>query len=225
MKEKKTENINMKVTPSIKELAQERAKKRNMTVSNYIADLILNDMLREETMLSKFLVEKVGIGDIPSSTEIFDTQTEANERAVHVWGALTNEEKKKCHVYVTYVTEDDIDPYALMKYKEEDGEFPWTQYLYSNNTDGCFDSYSTHAAVKIMGKAIEYTVRGKKIIIDISNRLKQRDIEKEQGTFDEVKFTVKHVEDDIKTIENEIEDGLFFNERMEIYKAFTDFYE
>ena len=225
MKEKKTENINMKVTPSIKELAQERAKKRNMTVSNYIADLILNDMLREETMLSKFLVEKVGIGDIPSSTEIFDTQTEANERAVRVWGALTDEEKKKCHVYVTYVTEDDIDPHALMRYKKEGGEFPWTQYLYSNNIDGCFNSYSTNLTVKTTKKAIEYTVRGKKIVIGIADRLKQRDIEKEQETFDEVKFIVKHAEDDIKAIENEIGDSLFFNERMEIYKAITGLYE
>ena len=225
MKEKKTENINMKIAPSVKKLAQEMAAKKKMTLSNYIADLILDDVLRKETMMTKFLVEKVGIGGLPSSTEVFDTQDEANERAVQVWGSLTDAEKKKCHVYVTDVTEDDINPDALLRYKKEGGVFPWTEYMQSGHTDGNFNSYGIDPTVKTTKNAIEYTVRGKKIIVDISDRLAQRDAEKEQGVFDEVKFTVKCIEEDIQRIESEIGDSLFFNERMEIYKAITDFYE
>lgn len=225
MKEKKTENINMNIEPSIKAIAQEMAAKKNTTVSNYIANLITDDFLRKESMLTKFLVERVGLGGLPSSTEVFDTQDEANERAVKVWGSLTDAEKKKCHVYVTDVTEDDINPDAMLKFKKEGGKFPWTEYMQSGHTDGNFNSYGTDPTVKTTKNAIEYTVRGKKIVVDITDRLAQRDTEKEQGVFDELKFTLKCIEEDIRRIESEIGDGLFFNERNKIYEEIADFYE
>lgn len=232
MKEKKSEVIHMKVTLSIKEMAQKMAKKRNLTISNYIADLIRNDALKEETKMTKFLVEKIGLCGLPNSTEFFDTQTEifdtqeeANDRAVQIWGSLTDAEKKKYHVYVADVTEDDIDPDAIQRYKKVGGEFPWTEYLYAGHVSGNFNSFQTDILIVATENTIEYTVRGKKIEIDISERLKQKEVEKEQGILDEVKFTVACIEEDIKQIESEIEDSLFFVERQKIYEALANFYE
>lgn len=224
-KENRTDNINMKVKPSIKNIAREMAKKQNTTMSNYISNLILKDAQNERTKTTKFIVEKVGIGDLPSSTEIFDKQDEANSRAVGIWKNLTNAEKRKYHVYVTDVTEEDIDPNAILRYKKEGGEFPWADYLYSGHTDGNFNSYDTDVDVKIIGTSIEYKVRGKKISVDISKRLRQMETEKTHGTFDVVQFTAKCIEDDISKIEKEIGDELFFNERDRIYSALANYYE
>lgn len=42
-KEKRTERINMKITPSLKTIAQERAAVSGRSLSNYIEWLILKD--------------------------------------------------------------------------------------------------------------------------------------------------------------------------------------
>lgn len=42
-KEKRTERINMKVLPSVKEAAEKKAAEQGRTLSNYIEQLIIND--------------------------------------------------------------------------------------------------------------------------------------------------------------------------------------
>lgn len=225
MKEKKTDNINMKIAPSLKQKAKKMADMKNLTVSQYIAGLIEADIRREANKQAKFLVEKIGIGGMPSSTEAYETQEEANERAISLWGELDDDSKKKYHIFVSFVTEGDIDPNAIEIYKKEGGEFPWTQNLHSWHVNGNFNSSETDVKVEIKGSAIEYTVRGAIFKINISERLKRQKEEKENGTFDEVNFAVKSIEEDIATIEEKIHDTLFFSERNKIYEALTDFYE
>ena len=43
-KEKRTEYIQMKIAPSLKEKAQERAEEEGRSLSNYIEQLILKDI-------------------------------------------------------------------------------------------------------------------------------------------------------------------------------------
>lgn len=43
-KEKRTEFIQMRIAPSLKEKAQERAKEKGRSLNNYIEWLIINDL-------------------------------------------------------------------------------------------------------------------------------------------------------------------------------------
>ena len=47
-KEKRTEYVQMKIAPSLKEAAQERAKQEGRSLSNYIEWLILKDLKAHE---------------------------------------------------------------------------------------------------------------------------------------------------------------------------------
>lgn len=222
-KEKKTEIINMKVAPSVKKAAQEIAAKRDVTVSEYIASLISEDAQRESEIQTKFIVTKIVLGDPPAKEEVFDTQQEANEKAISMWGKLSDAEKRICRIYVTDVTEEDIDPSALEKYHEEGGVFPWTEYLYSGHTDGNFDSENTVLTVEKVGKIVTYTVRGKKISVDTSKRSLEKALAENPEKLS-TDFVLKWIQEDIDTIEHEINDSLLFGEKNKIYEAMANYY-
>ena len=93
MKEKRTAYINMKILPSVKEMAVESAEKSGRTMSNYIENLIKEDHDRRNAKMKKYVFEeyrdKAGIG----SEKIFDTKKEATMYAESEWHGMTESDQ------------------------------------------------------------------------------------------------------------------------------------
>lgn len=116
-KEKRTERIYMKVLPSVKAAAEQRAAEEGRSVSNYIEGLIKKDIERNSKM-EKYVYEiyrdKGGIGE----QIIFDLQSEAIKYAKDEFAKLTEKEKAitdMCRVYKIEISAADLQTW-------EDGE-------------------------------------------------------------------------------------------------------
>ena len=69
--------------------------------------------------------------------DVFDTIDEANKFALDSWNHLTNYEKKRTHIYVCFVTEEDLADDAR---DEETGKIDWRCFDRCDMTPDCFDS-------------------------------------------------------------------------------------
>lgn len=68
---------------------------------------------------------------------LFTTAEEANQRAEMLWDHLTAREKKKRHIFASVVTSDQLDPYNVKEYGEEDA---WRMISDLDDFPGRFDS-------------------------------------------------------------------------------------
>lgn len=73
------------------------------------------------------------------SVDVCRTAEEANERAEYLWWHLTPSEKKKRHIYVGVLTEDDLDQNEVEEYGLDDDE-AWLLYDGLDDFPGAFDS-------------------------------------------------------------------------------------
>ena len=96
--------------------------------------------IKERKEMKKYImIEENHGGD--NWSKVFNTQEEANKEAVKTWDSLTTTEKKKKHVFVIDVTEDDIAEDAIEEYRNGGfEEFPWECWEDGGHEEGNFDS-------------------------------------------------------------------------------------
>lgn len=93
-------------------------------------------LIRKASEEGKFLVINKQ-DDINEYVKEFNDLQAANETADTLWQHYTSAEKKKAHVYVGYVTEEMLAPYAF----DEDGDVEdWTAYWDIDSKEEFFDS-------------------------------------------------------------------------------------
>lgn len=176
---------------------------------------------RKETKKWIMIEENYGGDNWP---KVFDTQEEANKAAVAKWDSLTAAEKKKKHVFVIDVTEDDISEDAIEEYRNgEYEEFPWDCWEDGGHEEGNFDSDRADVTVKSYPANVSFCIRGQSIDISTDGLSVEEELEDDPDTDKETVIS-NWIDADIERIEETL-GGLFFNEKEKVKEALEFHYE
>lgn len=92
-------------------------------------------VIKKASNEKKYLV--ISGDEVNEYIDVYDSLEDANSAAETKWNNYTTQEKKKGHVYVGYVTEEMLAPYAF----DENGDVEdWTAYWDIDAKDNFFDS-------------------------------------------------------------------------------------
>lgn len=152
------------------------------------------------------------------------TQEEANKAAVKTWDSLTTAKKKKKHVFVIDVTEDDIAEEAVEEYRNgEYEEFPWECWEDGGHEEGNFDSDRADVAIKCYPANIEVFVRGNSTSISTGG-LSIEDELKEDTDTDKETIVNNWIEADVERIQAVLGSELLFNEKEKLEEELESYY-
>jgi transcriptional regulator with XRE-family HTH domain len=179
--------------------------------------------IKERKEMKKWIMIEENYGG-DNWPKVFDTQEEANKVAVKTWDSLTAAEKKKKHVFVIDVTEDDISEDAIEEYRNgEYEEFPWECWEDGGHEEGNFDSDRADVTVKSYPTNIDVFVRGNSVSIS-TDGLSIEDELKEDPDTDKETIVSNWVEADLERIQDALGSELFFNEKEKLEEELESYY-
>ena len=140
------------------------------------------------------------------------------------WDSLTTAEKKKKHVFVIDVTEDDIAEDAIEEYRNGGfEEFPWDCWESGGYEEGSFDSDKADVTVKSSADSIDISIRGKSVHISTDGLSIENKLNENPDT-DEEEIVSAWVEADLERVQDVLGNELFFNEKEKLEEELESYY-
>ena len=179
--------------------------------------------IKERKEMKKWIMIEENYGG-DNWPKVFDTQEEANKAAVKTWDSLTTAEKKKKHVFVIDVTEDDIAEDAIEEYRNGGlEEFPWDCWESGGYEEGSFDSDKADVTVKSSADSIDISIRGKSVHISTDGLSIENKLNENPDT-DEEEIVSAWVEADLERVQDVLGNELFFNEKEKLEEELESYY-
>lgn len=179
--------------------------------------------IKERKEMKKWIMTEENYGG-DNWPKVFDTQEEANKAAVKTWDSLTAAEKKKKHVFVIDVTEDDIAEDAIEEYRNGGfEELPWDCWESGGYEEGSFDSDKADVTVKSSADSIDISIRGKSVHISTDGLSIENKLNENPDT-DEEEIVSAWVEADLERVQDVLGNELFFNEKEKLEEELESYY-
>ena len=167
--------------------------------------------------MKKYLLIDDKISGDSFTLGVYGTLKEANKEAVKEWDRMTDNDKKRSHVYVLDVEEEDCN-------RDESGNVDWVSWIEGGYEEDRFDSASSGVQTRKYPSNVDIWIKGTNFNFSIDGLCIDDELKQNPNTNKETIIS-NWIDADIEYMENKLERRLFFNEKEDVVNFLETVYD